>query len=201
MKITILGLRWVKVASNVTIPYQNFSGLVTIATCFVTKQEKLVTNYCYIAMDKNRVFEACQEILEEGKSVTVRAVSDRIGGSSRDISPVVKEFKEGLEKEANSAMEVSQKDSVSKSQSSGGNPEIPDPMAEIGARADKKAQYMAAGEIVLTQELYRHYRKTAKFSDPDVQKQVDEARSRTADDWEEETENFSPAAMLARFGK
>ena len=94
-----------------------------------------------------------------------------------------------------------EKDSVSKSQSPGGNGEIPDPMAEMAARADKKAQYMAAGELVLTEELYRYYRKTAQFSDPEVQKQVDEARSRTADDWEKETENFSPAAMLARFGK
>ncbi len=41
---------------------------------------------------REQVFQACQELLEEEKSVTVRAVIDRVGGSSRDISPIVKEF-------------------------------------------------------------------------------------------------------------
>nr|MDJ0903612.1 DNA-binding protein [Xenococcus sp. MO_188.B8] len=43
---------------------------------------------------KDQILIACQELIEEGKSVTVRAVIDKVGGSSRDVSPIVKEFKE-----------------------------------------------------------------------------------------------------------
>ena len=81
------------------------------------------------------------------------------------------------------------------------NGKIPDHVAEMAARADKKAQYMAGGELVLTQQLYRHYRKTQHFSELEVQKQVDMAMEETAEDWEEEIENFSPAAMLEKFAK
>ncbi len=74
-------------------------------------------------------------------------------------------------------------------------------LAEIAARAEKKAQYMAAAEIVLTQQMYRHYRKTKQFSDPEIDKQVKNAITMTQAEWEEEMANFSLTAILKRYGK
>jgi NADPH-dependent 2,4-dienoyl-CoA reductase/sulfur reductase-like enzyme len=78
-------------------------------------------------MSREQILEACQELLEEGKSVTVRAVVDKVGGSSRDVSPVVKEFKDNLEKESKEAMvAVTREADVEVSTANGGQDDLRD---------------------------------------------------------------------------
>ena len=77
----------------------------------------------------------------------------------------------------------------------------PDYVEEMVERADRKAQYMAAAEVVLTQELYRYYRNTQRFSQKEIKKQVENALQETDADWEDDIQNFSPAVILKKYGK
>lgn len=79
--------------------------------------------------------------------------------------------------------------------------QMPDHVAQMAARVDKKAQYMAGGELVLTQQLYRYYREVQDFSEPEVQQQVEAAMQETENVWEDDIQNFSPAAMLKKYAK
>jgi hypothetical protein len=60
---------------------------------------------------------------------------------------------------------------------------------------------MAAAELVLTQKLYRYYRNTEDFSQPEVKQEVEKAMAETAQDWEDDIQNFSPAVILKKYGK
>ncbi|HHP7231932.1 MAG TPA: DNA-binding protein, partial [Xenococcaceae cyanobacterium] len=97
-------------------------------------------------MSKDKILTACYQLLEEGKSVTVRAVIDRVGGSSRDISPIVKEFKEKLE--AESSLSVSEKAEVNTSDKDEEDFIDTNPVTANLERVDKEAQLIAARKIV-----------------------------------------------------
>jgi DNA invertase Pin-like site-specific DNA recombinase len=140
---------------------------------------------------REQIFQACQELLEEEKSVTVRAVIDRLGGSSRDISPIVKEFKENLEAECSIAVS----DSVQVDTNSNnvhGNQINTNPVAANLERVDKEAQLIAARKIVAT----AYYEKTQQFNLPGLQEEVNQALSEVDALINSQDETLSPKGML-----
>ncbi|AFZ38359.1 hypothetical protein Sta7437_4932 (plasmid) [Stanieria cyanosphaera PCC 7437] len=137
---------------------------------------------------REQVFQACQELLEEEKSVTVRAVIDRVGGSSRDISPIVKEFKENLEQE--SFLSVSEKAEVDYSHSDEEEHINADPVAANLERVDREAQLIAARKIIAT----AYYEKTQQFNLPGLQEEVNQALSEV--DALVNSQTLSPKGML-----
>ena len=141
---------------------------------------------------REQVFQACQELLEEEKSVTVRAVIDRVGGSSRDISPIVKEFKEKLE--AASSLSVSEKAEVNTSTSHADEEDCIDtnPVTANLERVDKEAQLIAARKIVAT----AYYEKTQQFNLPGLQEEVNQALSEVDAIAHSQDETLSPKGML-----
>lgn len=140
---------------------------------------------------REQIFQACQELLEEEKSVTVRAVIDRLGGSSRDISPIVKEFKENLEAECSIA--VSDSVQVDTNSNNGhGNQIDTNPVAANLERVDKEAQLIAARKIVAT----AYYEKTQQFNLPGLQEEVNQALSEVDALVNSQDETLSPKGML-----
>jgi DNA invertase Pin-like site-specific DNA recombinase len=140
---------------------------------------------------REQIFQACQELLEEEKSVTVRAVIDRLGGSSRDISPIVKEFKENLEAECSIA--VSDSVQVNTNSNNGhGNQINTNPVAANLERVDKEAQLIAARKIVAT----AYYEKTQQFNLPGLQEEVNQALSEVDALINSQDETLSPKGML-----
>jgi DNA invertase Pin-like site-specific DNA recombinase len=140
---------------------------------------------------REQIFQACQELLEEEKSVTVRAVIDRLGGSSRDISPIVKEFKENLEAECSIA--VSDNVQVDTNSNNGhGNQINTNPVAANLERVDKEAQLIAARKIVAT----AYYEKTQQFNLPGLQEEVNQALSEVDALVNSQDETLSPKGML-----
>ena len=139
---------------------------------------------------REQVFQACQELLEEEKSVTVRAVIDRVGGSSRDISPIVKEFKEKLEQE--SSLSVSERAEVNTSDSSEEDFIDTNPVTANLERVDKEAQLIAARKIVAT----AYYEKTQQFNLPGLQEEVNQALSEVDAIAHNQDETLSPKGML-----
>ena len=139
---------------------------------------------------REQVFQACQELLEEEKSVTVRAVIDRVGGSSRDISPIVKEFKEKLE--AESSLSVSERAEVNTSDSNKEDFIDTNPVTANLERVDKEAQLIAARKIVAT----AYYEKTQQFNLPGLQEEVNQALSEVDAIAHSQDETLSPKGML-----
>ncbi len=139
---------------------------------------------------REQVFQACQELLEEEKSVTVRAVIDRVGGSSRDISPIVKEFKENLE--AESSLSVSEKAEVNTSDKDEEDFIDTNPVTANLERVDKEAQLIAARKIVAT----AYYEKTQQFNLPGLQEEVNQALSEVDAIAHNQDETLSPKGML-----
>ncbi|MEO1006310.1 MAG: DNA-binding protein [Cyanobacteria bacterium J06638_38] len=139
---------------------------------------------------REQVFQACQELLEEEKSVTVRAVIDRVGGSSRDISPIVKEFKEKLE--AESSIAVSEKAEVNTSNSNEEDFIDTNPVTANLERVDKEAQLIAARKIVAT----AYYEKTQQFNLPGLQEEVNQALSEVDAIAHSQDKTLSPKGML-----
>jgi hypothetical protein len=141
-------------------------------------------------MSKNQILIACQELVSEGKSVTVRAVIKKTGGSSRDISPIVKEFKENLETE--SSIAVSEKAEVDYSHSGEQEHINANPVAANLERVDKEAQLIAARKIIAT----AYYEKTQQFNLPGLQEEVNQALSEVDALVNSQDETLSPKGML-----
>ena len=140
---------------------------------------------------KDKIIIACQEILEEGKSVTVRAVIDKVGGSSRDVSPIVKEFKESLE--TSSSIAVSDKATVDSHCSTTQQEHVNnDPIAANLERVDREAQLIAAREVIAT----AYYKKTKQFTLPGLQEEVNQALSEVNEMVNSQDETLSPKGML-----
>jgi NADPH-dependent 2,4-dienoyl-CoA reductase/sulfur reductase-like enzyme len=143
-------------------------------------------------MSREQILEACQELLEEGKSVTVRAVVDKVGGSSRDVSPVVKEFKNNLEKE--SLVPVTREADVEVSTANGEQDNHRD-VEPVGAnldRVDRDAQLSAAREVIAT----AYYKKTKLFTLPGLQEEVNQALTEIDEYATVKDETLSPKGML-----
>ena len=140
---------------------------------------------------KDQILIACQELIEEGKSVTVRAVIDKVGGSSRDVSPIVKEFKESLE--TSSSIAVSDRAAVdSHSSATQEEPVNNDPIAANLERVDQEAQLIAAREVIAT----AYYKKTKQFTLPGLQEEVNQALSEVDSLVNSQDETLSPKGML-----
>ncbi len=142
-------------------------------------------------MSKDKIRLACQELLESGFSVTVRAVIKKTGGSSRDISPIVKEFKENLEQE--SSIAVSDRAEVDTNSNNGHSNHIDtDPVAANLERIDRDAQLIAAREVIAT----AYYKKTQQFTVPGLQEEVNQALSEVDANANSQDETLSPKGML-----
>jgi hypothetical protein len=142
-------------------------------------------------MSKDQILIACQELAEAGKSVTVRAVIEKTGGSSRDVSPIVKEFKENLE--AESSIALSETASVdTKSNNDRTNQIDTNPIAANLERVDKEAQLIAARKVIAT----AYYEKTKLFTIPGLQEEVNQALSDVDGYAESQDETLSPKGML-----
>lgn len=139
---------------------------------------------------REQVFQACQELLEEEKSVTVRAVIDRVGGSSRDISPIVKEFKEKLE--AESSLSVSEKAEVNTSDKDEEDFIDTNPVTANLERIDRNAQLIAAREVIAT----AYYKKTQQFTLPGLKEEVNQALSEVDAIAHNQDQTLSPKGML-----
>ena len=140
---------------------------------------------------REQIILACQELLEEGKSVTVRAVIDRVGGSSRDISPIVKEFKEQLE--AENSITVSEQAQVERNSEQTTEEHIDtNPVAANLERIDRNAQLIAAREVIAT----AYYKKTQQFTVPGLQEEVNQALSEVEAIAQSQDETLSPKGML-----
>jgi hypothetical protein len=141
------------------------------------------------------------------KSVTVRAVVDKVGGSSRDISPVVKEFKDNLEKESmvedavsEAASEtiavrtVTREADVEVSTANGGQDDRRDvePVRANLDRVDRDAQLSAAREVIAT----AYYKKTKLFTLPGLQEEVNQALTEIDEYATTKDETLSPKGML-----
>ncbi len=142
-------------------------------------------------MCRERIFKACQEILEEGHSVTVKAVVDKIGGSSRDIAPVVKEFKESQKKEALITVSNGANVGVNSGDSQDSHVNI-EQLADNPDRVDRDAQLNAARKVIST----AFYEKTLAFTLPGLKEEVHQRLSEidalaTAAD-----QTLSPKGML-----
>ena len=134
---------------------------------------------------------SAQCLLEEGKSVTVRAVIDKVGGSSRDVSPIVKEFKENLE--AESSIALSETASVDTNSNNGHSNQIDtNPIAANLERVDKEAQLIAARKVIAT----AYYEKTQQFTLPGLQEEVNQALSEVDGYALSQDETLSPKGML-----
>ena len=143
-------------------------------------------------MSKDKILTACYQILEEGKSVTVRAVIDKVGGSSRDVSPIVKEFKEKLE--AESSIAVSEQAQVERNHVEATEEHINsnDSVTANLERVDKEAQLIAARKIIAT----AYYEKTQQFNLPGLQEEVNQALSEVDAIAHNQDETLSPKGML-----
>ena len=93
-----------------------------------------------------------------------------IDAASRDISPIVKEFKENLETE--SSFSVSERAEVNTSQAEEDCINT-NPVAENLERVDREAQLIAARKIIAT----AYYEKTQQFNLPRLQEEVNQALS------------------------
>lgn len=169
------------------------------------------------------VFQAAKEILAEGKYPTIDLICQRLRLNPQEISTVldIKPSSESSDNRPSSEAEMLEaltlinrlkehqigKNSHNQSELENNKEKLleeaknPDYVAEMIARADRKAQYMAAAELVLTQELYRYYRNTQRFSQTEVKEEVEKALQETDADWEDDIQNFSPAAILKKYGK
>lgn len=141
-------------------------------------------------MSKDKILTACYQLLEEGKSVTVRAVIDKVGGSTRDVSPVVKEFKEKLE--AASSIAVSEQAEVDTNHSGKEDRINTDSVAANLERVDREAQLIAARKIIAT----AYYEKTQQFNLPGLQEEVNQALSEVDAITYNQDETLSPKGML-----
>jgi hypothetical protein len=141
-------------------------------------------------MSKDQILIACQELVSEGKSVTVRGVIKKTGGSSRDISPIVKEFKKNLE--AESSIAVSEKAEVDYSHSDEEENINADPVTANLERIDRDAQLIAAREVIAT----AYYKKTQQFTVPGLQEEVNQALSEVDALVNSQDETLSPKGML-----
>ncbi len=142
-------------------------------------------------MSKDKIRLACQELVESGKSVTVRAVIKKTGGSSRDISPIVKEFKENLEQE--SSIAISDRAEVDTNSNNGHSNHIDtDPVTANLERIDRDAQLTAAREVIAT----AYYKKTKQFTVPGLQEEVLQALSEVDAHANSQDETLSPKGML-----
>ncbi len=140
---------------------------------------------------KDQIIIACQELIEEGKSVTVRAVIDKVGGSSRDVSPIVKEFKESLE--TSSSIAVSDQSEVDSHPSeTQKEPVTNDPITANLERVNQEAQLIAAREVIAT----AYYKKTKQFTLPGLQEEVNQALSEVNEMVNSQDETLSPKGML-----
>ena len=174
------------------------------------------------------VFQAAKQILQDGQYPTIDLICEKLGKSSTEINNLLSEtsVSQPQPQEQQKQQEVldtftllarlslNQEQEADITTTNNNNPEtipesnlqenedhIPDHIAEMAARADRKAQYMAAGELVLTQKLYRYYRQTQHFSQTEVKQEVEAAMRETEEAWEDDIQNFSPAAMLKKYGK
>ena len=169
------------------------------------------------------VFQAAKEILAEGQYPTIDLICQRLRLNPQEISNVLdlKPSAHGSDNSQSSEAEMLEAltliNRLKESQIGENNHQQaevdfdqqklleeaknPDYVAEMVARADRKAQYMAAAELVLTQQLYRYYRNTQRFSQTQVKKEVEKALEQTNTDWEDDIQNFSPAAILKKYGK
>ena len=169
------------------------------------------------------VFQAAQEILAEGKYPTIDLICQKLRLNPQEVSDVLEiqpssdqldnmpssevDILEALTlinrlKEEQNGNNGDQKDEVdTDKQKLLEEAKNPDYVSEMVERADRKAQYMAAAEVVLTQELYRYYRNTQRFSQTEIKKQVENALQETDADWEDDIQNFSPAVILKKYGK
>jgi DNA invertase Pin-like site-specific DNA recombinase len=138
-------------------------------------------------MSKDQILIACQELAEEGKSVTVRAVIEKTGGSSRDVSPIVKEFKENQE----SSIAVSDSVQVD-TNTDNDRSNHTDPVAANLERIDRDAQLIAARKVIAT----AYYEKTKLFTIPGLQEEVNQALSDVDGYAESQDETLSPKGML-----
>jgi hypothetical protein len=143
-------------------------------------------------MSKDQILTACYQLLEEGKSVTVRAVIEKTGGSTRDISPIVKEFKKNLERE--SAIAVSEPTRIDTNSNNGHNSNqiAPDPVTANLERVDRDAQLIAARKVIAT----AYYEKTQLFTVPGLQEEVNQALSEVNAIANSQDETLSPKGML-----
>jgi hypothetical protein len=144
-------------------------------------------------MSKDQILLACQELLEEGKNITVRAVIEKTGGSTRDISPIVKEFKKNLERDG-SAIAVSEPTRIDTNSNNGHNSNqiAPDPVAANLERVDRDAQLIAARKVIAT----AYYEKTQQFNLPGLQEEVNQALSEVNAIANSQDETLSPKGML-----
>lgn len=172
------------------------------------------------------VFQTAKEILANGQYPTMDLICQKLKLTPNDIQAVL--INKPEEKQTNTpknqeisnemleainllaSLSVSHEKEVEISHDSHNNSNsdvledeqnLPNHVAEMATRADRKAQYMAGGELVLTQKLYRYYRETQNFSESEIKKEVEAAMEQTKDAWEDDIENFSPAAMLKKYGK
>lgn len=169
------------------------------------------------------VFQAAKQILEDGQYPTIDLICEKLGKSSTEIKNLLSENSVSQPPEQQEVLDtftllarlsLNQEQEADITSTNDHNPEtipesdlqeneehIHDHIAEMAARADRKAQYMAAGELVLTQKLYRYYRQTQHFSQTEVKQEVEAAMQETEAAWEDDIQNFSPAAMLKKYGK
>lgn len=176
----------------------------------------------------NLVFEAAKEILANGQYPTIDLICQKLGLNPTEIenvlsikpSPQPQSDVQTKQQEMVEALTLLAKLDIIREQQSEiltnnnkntqsltdsadleDKESLPNHVKEMAARADKKAQYMAAAELVLTQELYRYYRQTQRFSQPEIKKEVENALQNTEDSWEDDIQNFSPAVILKKYGK
>jgi hypothetical protein len=177
----------------------------------------------------NLVFEAAKEILANGQYPTIDLICKKLGLNPTEIENVLsikplpqpqsdvqtkqQEMVEALtlltkldimrEQQTDVITEnkTNNTDAIANSENTEDEEILPNHVKEMAARADKKAQYMAAAELVLTQELYRYYRQTQRFSQPEIRKEVENALQNTEDSWEDDIQNFSPAVILKKYSK
>jgi hypothetical protein len=175
------------------------------------------------------VFQAAKEILASGQYPTIDLICEKLGLNSTEIEsilsikpqPKIKSELPTKKQEMIEALTLLAKLDITENQQADittnqdeNNETITDSeqvkdvdnnldnhVKTMAERADKKAQYMAAAEVVLTQELYRYYRQTHRFSRPEIQKEVESALKDTEESWEDDIENFSPAVILKKYGK
>lgn len=174
------------------------------------------------------VFQAAKEILASGKYPTIDLICEKLGLNSTEVETILSiqpqpKTKPELSTKKQEMLEAltllaklditenpqaditknqeKKNENITDSEQVEDTDNIDNHVNTMAQRADKKAQYMAAAEVVLTQELYRYYRQTQRFSRPEIQKEVEAAMKDTEESWEDDIENFSPAVILKKYGK
>lgn len=151
---------------------------------------------------REKVFEACHDIEISGEKITRALVREKTGGSDRDLSKYIREYRESVQSEevesTESELAIREEGTVSSKnedleteeieyqQAYSDKPEID--MAAIARRGAEKAAALLVGEQAVT----NHLLENPDQLPPDLKKQVEFYQAKTKEIEQKRQEQYDP---------